>query len=86
MSTDQDIAFPKLSEAQIQALMPRGKVRRVAAGEVLWTEGDRGFNFFVILDGEMEIIDPTGDEPRPARPRTCSARSTRILNPSASAC
>jgi thioredoxin reductase (NADPH) len=64
MSTDQDIAFPTLNEAQIQALMPRGKVRRVAAGEVLWSEGDRGFNFFVILDGEMEIIDPTGDAPR----------------------
>ncbi|HEU0300360.1 MAG TPA: FAD-dependent oxidoreductase, partial [Longimicrobium sp.] len=36
----------------------------VGAGEVLWSEGDRGFGFFVILSGELEIIDPTGDQPR----------------------
>jgi thioredoxin reductase (NADPH) len=64
MSTDQDIAFPTLDEAQLQALMPRGTVRRVSAGEVLWNEGDRGFSFYVVLAGEMEIIDPTGDAPR----------------------
>ncbi|HEX5871170.1 MAG TPA: FAD-dependent oxidoreductase, partial [Longimicrobium sp.] len=64
MRSDEDIAFPKLTSEQIDALRPRGHVRRVEAGEVLWKEGDRGFGFFVVLDGEMEIIDTTGDTPR----------------------
>jgi thioredoxin reductase (NADPH) len=64
MRSDEDIAFPKLTEAQIDALRPRGRVRQVEAGEVMWSEGERGFGFFVVLKGEMEIIDATGDEPR----------------------
>lgn len=64
MKSDQDIAFPRLNEAQIDALRARGRVRRVEPGEVLWREGERGFGFFVVLDGEMEIVDATGDEPR----------------------
>jgi thioredoxin reductase (NADPH) len=64
MRSDEDIAFPRLTDAQIQALTPRGRVRRVEAGEVLWSEGDRGFDFFVLLQGEMEVIDPSGDAPR----------------------
>ncbi len=64
MKSDQDIAFPRLDEARIDALRPRGRVRHVEPGEVLWSEGERGFGFFVVLRGEMEIIDSTGDEPR----------------------
>jgi thioredoxin reductase (NADPH) len=64
MRSDEDIAFPQLDAAQIEALRPRGRVRQVQPGEVLWSEGDRGFGFFVVLQGEMEILDFTGDEPR----------------------
>jgi thioredoxin reductase (NADPH) len=64
MRSDEDIAFPLLTDAQIDALRPRGRVRPVEAGEMLWKEGDRGFGFFVVLRGEMEIIDSTGDDPR----------------------
>ncbi|WP_420130430.1 FAD-dependent oxidoreductase [Longimicrobium sp.] len=64
MTSDQDIAFPKLTKAQIDALRPRGRVRNVEAGEVMWSEGERGFGFFVVLEGEMEIVDATGDAPR----------------------
>ncbi|HEX2208663.1 MAG TPA: FAD-dependent oxidoreductase [Longimicrobium sp.] len=64
MKSDRDIAFPTLEPAQIDALRPRGRVRRVQAGDVLWSEGERGFCFYVLLDGEMEIIDSSGDEPR----------------------
>lgn len=64
MRSDQDIAFPRLDRAQIDALRPRGRVRHVEPGEVLWSEGDRGFGFFVVLQGEMEIIDATSDPPR----------------------
>jgi thioredoxin reductase (NADPH) len=63
-TSDHETAFPKLTEAQIAALMPRGRVRRVREGEVLWEEGDRGFGFFVVLAGEMDIVDLTGETPQ----------------------
>jgi thioredoxin reductase (NADPH) len=64
MRSDQDIAFPQLDPAHVDALRARGRVRHVEPGEVLWSEGDRGFGFFVVLAGEMEVIDSTGDQPR----------------------
>lgn len=62
--TDRDTAFPRLADPQIQALMSRGRVRRVDAGEVLWEEGARGMGFYVVLSGELEILDLTGEAPK----------------------
>jgi thioredoxin reductase (NADPH) len=64
MNSDHDIAFPTLTAAQIDALRPRGALRNVARGETLWEEGQRGMAFFVVLQGEMEVVDPSGDEAR----------------------
>lgn len=44
-------AFPRLSEPQIQALATRGERRSTQEGEVLYREGDEGYDFFVILKG-----------------------------------
>ena len=38
MLTDRELAFPKLNAKQIAELTPRGTVRAVAAGEVLFAE------------------------------------------------
>ncbi|HEY4217165.1 MAG TPA: FAD-dependent oxidoreductase [Gemmatimonadaceae bacterium] len=57
MSTDLDIAFPTLAAAEIAGLRRFGKERPTTAGEVLFAEGDRGFCFFVVLEGEVEIIE-----------------------------
>ena len=57
MATEQDIAFPRLTAPQIEALRPRGRPRPVRAGDVLFAEGDRGFSFFVVLSGAIEILD-----------------------------
>jgi thioredoxin reductase (NADPH) len=64
MATDQEIAFPRLSKTHIRALQPAGTTRATRPGEYLWRAGDRGFGFFVILSGSVEITDPSGDEPR----------------------
>jgi len=32
-------------------------VRPIAAGDVLFQEGDRGFSFYVVLDGAVEIVE-----------------------------
>src|SRR3981081_4240074 len=57
MPSEHDIAFPRLSRAQIDALRPWGRVRPIASGDVLFQEGDRGFSFYVVLDGAVEIVE-----------------------------
>lgn len=65
MASDLEIAFPKLSEKENRALGEFGHERDVAPGEVLFSEGDRDFCFFVILDGSVEITEKsTGKENR----------------------
>ena len=44
-------AFPRLSDEQIETLAAHGERRRPRPGEVLFREGDRSYDFFVILDG-----------------------------------
>src|SRR5215831_6650340 len=46
-----------LTEEQIGLLRREGQVRRAAAGEVLFREGDRGYDFIVILSGRVAIVD-----------------------------
>jgi thioredoxin reductase (NADPH) len=57
MPPERETAFPQLTDAQIDLLRPGGRVRDVKAGEVLLAEGDRGFSFYVVLDGAVEIIE-----------------------------
>jgi len=64
MATDNDIAFPRLTNEQIQALCPLAEARDMRVGEYLWRAGDRSLSFFVILSGRVEVVDPTGDAPR----------------------
>ena len=47
----------RLTEEQIALLRRAGEVRRVAAGEVLFREGDRSYDFIVILAGRVAIVD-----------------------------
>jgi thioredoxin reductase (NADPH) len=57
MPSERDTAFPQLTDAQVDRLRPGGRVRDVKAGDVLLAEGDRGFSFYVVLDGVVEIIE-----------------------------
>lgn len=53
---DQATSQP-LADDHIAVLRRVGEVRRVQAGEVLYREGDRGADFFVILSGRVKICD-----------------------------
>jgi thioredoxin reductase (NADPH) len=64
MPTDLDIAFPVLASEQIEALAARGHRRAVAVGDRLWTEGERGFAFFVVLAGRVEIVENSQGQTR----------------------
>ena len=57
MATDRDIAFPTLRPQDIAALELRGKVRALRDGELLFAEGDTNVDFFVVLEGEIEIAE-----------------------------
>ncbi len=51
--------FPTLTEAQINRVRLYGKVRRVVKGEILFKPDDMNVPFFVLLSGQMEIVQPT---------------------------
>ena len=63
MATDKDIAFPVLESRDIVALGARGATRDIRAGEILFDEGDRGFPFFVVLEGAVEIVEHSRGTP-----------------------
>ncbi len=63
MPSELDIAFPRLSRAQIDSLRRWGHVRPIAPGDVLFREGDCGFSFFVVLEGAVEIVEQSRGTP-----------------------
>jgi thioredoxin reductase (NADPH) len=61
----QTQAFPKLTPAQIDRARPFGKVRPVAAGDILFDVGDVRVPMFILLSGRMEVVQPDGSGERP---------------------
>ncbi|MCU1378567.1 MAG: cyclic nucleotide-binding protein [Acidimicrobiales bacterium] len=59
---DLDGAFPRLTDQQIETLAQFGHRRPTKAGELLFREGDRTCDFFVILDGKVAIVEGYGGE------------------------
>lgn len=49
--------WQSLSDDHIATLRRIGEVRPTQTGEVLFREGDRGFDFFVILSGRLKVCD-----------------------------
>jgi thioredoxin reductase (NADPH) len=55
---------PKLSEDQIEVLSRYGETRKTEVGQVLFRAGDTTNDFFVVLEGEVEMIDDFAGEAR----------------------
>ena len=51
--------FPKLTAAQLARLLPIGRRRRFAAGEVVYERGSAKRAFYVLLAGRVEIATPS---------------------------
>lgn len=49
--------FPRLDWETIGRLLPYGNVETPPAGEILFRQGDRAVDFFVVLDGAVELLD-----------------------------
>src|ERR1700689_735802 len=48
--------FPKLTAAQIGRLEHHGERRPTHAGEILFDTGDRPRSFFVVIEGDIELL------------------------------
>ena len=55
--------FPTLTEAQIERMKEFGAVEPLPKGEVVFRRGDRTVDFFVLLEGAIEIYDNDGSKP-----------------------
>src|ERR671913_2162785 len=55
---------PTLREDQIEILSRYGQTRKTEAGEVLFRAGDPSNDFFVVLEGEVEMVDDFAGEAR----------------------
>jgi thioredoxin reductase (NADPH) len=64
--TLQSIAFPVLNDEQIAQIASCAPVipKHHCDGETLIEIGDRGFKFFIVKSGQIEILDYSSDEPK----------------------
>jgi CRP-like cAMP-binding protein len=47
----------RLTAGQLELLRRHGEVRPTEAGQVLFREGDRGYEFIVIVSGAVTVLD-----------------------------
>jgi len=52
--------FPRLTGAQLERIAAHARRRSVAAGEMLFEWGDKEADFYVVLEGALEIVRPQG--------------------------
>ncbi|TML29910.1 MAG: cyclic nucleotide-binding domain-containing protein [Actinobacteria bacterium] len=57
-------AFPRLDDEQRAVFREAGEVRAVQPGDVLFQEGDAGYDFFVVESGAVAIVQGYGHENR----------------------
>src|ERR1700722_20399643 len=57
---EQPGSRPLLSGVQLAVLRRYGHVQAVAPGDLLFEDGDETYDLFVILEGEVEIVEHYG--------------------------
>ncbi|HEY2651764.1 MAG TPA: FAD-dependent oxidoreductase [Solirubrobacteraceae bacterium] len=62
LDDDDPALFPKLTDRQLELLMPLGEIRPIAAGEVLFRDGDRFQDPMVLLEGSVQVVLSRGGE------------------------
>lgn len=59
VQTKSDKDFPTLTAQQIERLQKYGQRKPVRSGDLLFEQGDANVSFYVLLDGTMDIVQPT---------------------------
>jgi thioredoxin reductase (NADPH) len=54
--SDADSSIPTLDSAELGLLEPLGTRQQVDAGDYLYRAGDAGYDFYVVLSGQVEIL------------------------------
>ena len=54
---DKHGVYPRLDDAQIAALSALGQRRATQPGDILFREGDRNCDFFVVVAGKVTAIE-----------------------------
>ncbi|HMB53141.1 MAG TPA: FAD-dependent oxidoreductase [Thermoanaerobaculia bacterium] len=57
-----DLAFPTLSDEQIDRLRVHGEEEETSAGDYLFRQGDESYDFYVLLAGEAEIVEEVDED------------------------
>jgi thioredoxin reductase (NADPH) len=57
-STTQEHLFPTLTDEQVARIAAHGRRRTVALGDVLVDVGDKIVPFFVVIEGELQVLRP----------------------------
>src|SRR5262245_46986282 len=60
---EHQLAFPKLSEAEVECLAGLAKVCSFHDGETIFQAGQRGLPFYVVESGGIAIVDESRAEP-----------------------
>src|SRR5215210_6605868 len=63
-SDEQIDAFWELTDDQISVLRQYGNVQQTHDGQVLFHQGELTCDFYVVLEGEVELVEPTLVTPR----------------------
>jgi thioredoxin reductase (NADPH) len=58
---DLNAAFWELTDDQIAVLHPHGQIKPTQVDQFLFRQGDETCDFFVVLEGEVELVEPRGD-------------------------
>ncbi|HSF39871.1 MAG TPA: cyclic nucleotide-binding domain-containing protein, partial [Thermoanaerobaculia bacterium] len=59
---NEESLFPRLEGDVLQQLIEAGTEVELEDGDVLFSEGDQNYQFFVVLDGEVRITKQVGDD------------------------
>src|SRR5882762_7442890 len=63
----QDEVFPRLTPDQIARVAAHGRTRSVVAGEVLVEGGQPVNSFFVVTEGQLDVVLVSGDKEQGAK-------------------
>jgi thioredoxin reductase (NADPH) len=61
---EHHVAFPKLSEAEVEALAALAKLCSFEDGQTIFQAGQRGLPFYVVESGGIAIVDESRSEPK----------------------
>lgn len=61
-TTQESELFPKLSDEELDRLKAHGQELQLNPGQIIFQEGDPSYQFYVVLEGQVQITRRIGME------------------------